>query len=75
MLGLLAGYQEEGIYWLEQQHKCVGKEAEINFEMLLIEQHISYTYSEAVAGISCQQLLLVWAPLEWTTAPWCMHEV
>lgn len=47
---------------------------EINFEMLLIEQQIAYTYSEAVAGISCQQLLLVWALLEWTVAPWCICE-
>lgn len=43
MLELLAGYPEEGIYWLEQQRKCVGKkEVEISLEMLLIEQQLVY---------------------------------
>lgn len=64
----MAGYQQEGIYWLKQQHKCVGKkEVEISFEMLLIEQQIVYPSSEAVTGMSCQ-LLLVWAVLELSAA-------
>lgn len=42
VLELLVGYQQEGIYWLEQQHNRVGKkEVGISFEMLLIEQYPS----------------------------------
>lgn len=44
MLELLAGYQQEGMYWLGHQHKRVGKEEmEISFEMLLIEQQLDCT--------------------------------
>lgn len=35
---LLAGYQQEGICWLQQEHKCVGKkEVETSFELLLYQ--------------------------------------
>lgn len=41
---LLARHQQEGICWLEQQHKRVGrKEVGSSSEMLLIQQQVERT--------------------------------